>query len=103
MCEVLATGNANELRLSLYGDQGALRVHTDGRTSSLEMCAGTDIDTNQWKKVRCPPAPTTFHRFAAALESGVNGDPDFRRAADLQRVLDLCLEGGESGRAITIV
>ena len=35
-----------------------------------------------------------------ALDSGVNGDPDFRRAANIQRVLDLCLEG--AGRPIKI-
>ena len=97
-----ATGNANELRLSIFGDEGALRVHTDGKISSLEICAGADIDKNLWRKVRCPKAPTTFHRFALALDSGVNGDPDFRRAADMQRILDLCLEAGQTGRSITI-
>jgi predicted dehydrogenase len=97
-----ATGNANELRLSIYGDEGALRVHTDGKVSSLATCAGADIDKNAWRKVRCPKTPTTFQRFAAALKSGVNGDPDFRRAANIQRVLELCLEAGQSGRTITI-
>jgi hypothetical protein len=39
--------------------------------------------------------PTTYQRFAKALRTGQNGDPDFRRAADIQRVLDLCLDGGD--------
>ncbi|HZP21732.1 MAG TPA: Gfo/Idh/MocA family oxidoreductase [Bauldia sp.] len=98
-----ATGNSNELRLSLYGDAGALRVHTNGKVSSLEICAGADIEKQIWRKVRCPPAPTTFHRFAQALSAGKNGDPDFRRAADIQRVLDLALESGKTGKTITIV
>lgn len=98
-----ATGNANEIRLSLFGDKGGIRVHTDGRESSLEVCVGADIDKNVWRKVACPAVPTTFQRFATALRSGVNGDPDFRRAAKIQRVLDLCLEAGtKAAGAITI-
>lgn len=91
-----ATGNINELRVSLFGDKGGLRLHTDGRQSSLMICAGKDINTQTWKEVTCPKVPTTYQRFAAALRTGTNGDPDFRRAADIQRVLDLCLEGGET-------
>lgn len=90
-----ATGNANEIRVSLFGDQGALMVHTDGRQSSLQICAGPDVDKMKWREVKTPAVPTTYQRFAKALRTGVNGDPSFRRAADIQRVLDLCLEGGE--------
>ncbi len=98
-----ATGNANELRLALFGDKGALKVATTGATSSLSACVGDDIDTQTWREIDCPPVPPVFARFATALRTGVNGDPDFRRAANLQRVLDLCLEAGEdSTRAITI-
>jgi hypothetical protein len=32
-----------------------------------------------------------------AVVEGKNGDPDFRRAADLQRVLDLCFENDGKG------
>ena len=90
-----ATGNANEIRVSLYGDQGGLMVHTDGRKSSLLVCAGPDVDKNKWREVKTPAVPTTYQRFAKALRTGNNGDPNFRRAADIQRVLDLCLEGGD--------
>jgi predicted dehydrogenase len=90
-----ATGNANEIRVSLYGDEGGLMVHTDGRTSSLLVCTGPDVDKNKWREVKTPAVPTTYQRFAKALRTGNNGDPSFRRAADIQRVLDLCLEGGD--------
>ena len=95
------TGNANELKLLLFGTKGALDVRTDGKASSLSICAGADINSQTWRPVECPPAPTTFRRFAAALESGINGDPDFRRAANIQRILDLCLSENDAG-AITI-
>ena len=95
------TGNANELRLSLSGTRGALRVTTDGKASSLTICAGADIDTQTWRDVECPPVQTTYQRFASAMRTGINGDPDFRRAANLQQVLDSCLEHEGEG-AITI-
>lgn len=98
-----ATGNANDLRLSLYGDRGGLKVHTDGKASLLILCAGKDMDTQTWREVTCPPVPTTFRRFADALRSGVNGDPDFRRAAKIQRVLDLCLEAGTSNAGVITI
>lgn len=88
-----ATGNFNELRVSLFGDEGALMLHTDGKISSLRVCS--DVDTMDWQEIECPPVPTTYQRFAAAVASGKNGDPSFRRAADIQRVLDLCLEHGD--------
>ncbi len=84
-----ATGNLNDLRLGLYGDKGALRVFTDGLKSGLQICAGADIETQTWREVDCPPVPTNYQRFAAACRTRVNGDPDFRRAAMIQQVLDL--------------
>jgi predicted dehydrogenase len=95
-----ATGYANELYVTLYGDEGAVKIHTDGKKSSLEICAGDDIETMKWRPVKCPPVPTTYQRFAAAVASGKNGDPDFRRAADIQKVLDALLKAGESGKGL---
>jgi predicted dehydrogenase len=92
-----ATGNANELHLSLFGDKGGLRIWTNGRQSSLERCAGPGIDKMTWRPVSLPKVPTTYQRFVKALKSGKNGDPDFRRAATIQKVLDLCLEDSDSG------
>jgi predicted dehydrogenase len=89
-----ATGFANELSVTLFGDKGAVAIRTDGRKSSLKLCAGPDIETMTWRSVKCPPVPTTYQRFAAAVASGKNGDPDFRRAADIQRVLDALLDAG---------
>lgn len=89
-----ATGNFNELRVTLYGDKGALMLHTDGGESSLKVCQ--DINSRDWVDVPCPPVQTTYQRFAAAVAAGKNGDPSFRRATDIQRVLDLMLDHGDS-------
>lgn len=94
-----ATGHANDLTLRLFGTAGAIEVKTDGKSSSLRSCTGADIDTQVWKDVPCPPVPTTYERFVQACNTGVNGDPSFRRAAEVQRVLDLCF-AQEAARAL---
>ena len=77
-------------------------MHTDGKVSSLKLCAGADIDTKTWRDVECPPVPTTYQRFAEAVASGKNGDPNFRRAADIQRVLDADPRGTASGARLKV-
>jgi hypothetical protein len=54
------------------------------------MCSGPDIDAFAWQEVECPPVPTTYQRFAAACAAGISGEPTFRRAAEIQRLIDLC-------------
>ncbi len=90
-----ATGFANTLRLDLFGTRGALQVMTTGQTSSLGRCVGDDIETMTWREVLCPPVRTIYWRFVESIRTGTNADPDFRRAARLQRILDLCLEAGD--------
>jgi predicted dehydrogenase len=85
-----ATGHANDLTLRLFGTLGGILIKATSQTSSLEICVGEDIDTQTWRDVECPPTVTTYQRFIDACESGVNGDPTFRRATDVQRILDLC-------------
>ncbi len=94
-----ATGNGNELRVTLYGDKGAAKIHTDGNVSSLKVCS--DPNLLEWKTLDCPPVPTTYQRFAEAVRTGMNGDPSFRRAAEIQRVLDLIISDGD-GRPVHV-
>ena len=39
-----------------------------------------------------PAVPTNYQRFADAVRIGKNQQPDFRHAANLQKVLDLAME-----------
>ena len=97
-----ATGYMNELSLSLHGTRGALRVETDGQASSLRACLGQDIDQNRWKKVRTPAVRRNARRFADALVSGENGDPSFRRAAEIQKLIDAAFESSASDRQVAV-
>ncbi|MBX3583646.1 MAG: Gfo/Idh/MocA family oxidoreductase [Rhizobiaceae bacterium] len=97
-----ATGYLNELSLSLHGTRGALRVETDGVKSSLSACLGSDVDDAVWRTVETPQVRRNARRFADALLSGQNGDPSFRRAAEIQKVIDAAIESASSDRRATV-
>jgi predicted dehydrogenase len=97
-----ATGHANDLVLTLSGTKGAIKVETDGKLSKLSACLGKDVDKNHWKEIETPPVKRNARRFADALISGVNGDPSFRRAAEIQKLIDAAFESGEKGRPVKI-
>jgi predicted dehydrogenase len=91
------TGHDNELHLRVHGDKGAVEVkHFEGWTE-LRMCLGENIHTMAWNHIKPAPVETNYRKFVTACIDGKNGDPDFRRAADLQRVLDLCFEHDGKG------
>jgi predicted dehydrogenase len=83
-----ATGQINDLRLRLYGVTGGLEVSYEGDISRLRACLGDDILTGTWREVDCPPVPTNYQRFIAAIRGEGPADPDFARGATLQRLLD---------------
>jgi predicted dehydrogenase len=97
-----ATGYLNELSLSLHGTRGALKIVSDGQASSLHACLGTDIDQNRWKTVKTPAVRRNARRFADALISGENGDPSFRRAAEIQKLIDAAFESSASDRRVAV-
>ncbi|MEW9835865.1 Gfo/Idh/MocA family protein [Mesorhizobium marinum] len=97
-----ATGYINELSLSLHGTKGALRVVSDGRESTLQACLGKDVDPAAWRELEAEPVARNARRFADALATGKNGDPSFRRAADVQKVIDAAFESARIGRRIVL-
>ncbi|MEW9808715.1 Gfo/Idh/MocA family protein [Mesorhizobium sp. ZMM04-5] len=97
-----ATGYINELSLSLHGTKGALRVVSDGRESTLQACLGKDVDPAAWRELEAEPVARNARRFADALATGKNGDPSFRRAADVQKVIDAAFESARVGRRIVL-
>ena len=98
-----ATGKANDLDLMIHGEKGALKVWANyARTRRLEACLGPDIETQTWKPVDCPPTPRNETRFLIALLSGENGEPDFRHAAKVQKLLDLAFVSDAEGRMLPV-
>lgn len=97
MATRFATGHLNDLSLGLHGTKGALQVFTNGRDSKLEGCFGQDIDRARWRKFDLPQVRRNAQRFAEALKTGVNGNPSFRRAAEVQRVIDAVFASDKGG------
>lgn len=97
-----ATGTLNDLSLDLYGTKGALRVETNGADSNLLACLGKDVETQKWRKVETPVTERNAARFIQAVRSGVNGDPSFRRAAEMQKLIDAAIASSETDHAVTI-
>jgi predicted dehydrogenase len=90
-----ATGHLNDLFLSIHGTKGALQVTTNGKLSRLRGCIGKDVDKARWRTLTLPPVKRNAVRFAESLTSGVNGDPSFRRAAELQQIIDMCVASND--------
>jgi predicted dehydrogenase len=91
------TGHDNELHLRIFGNKGAVEVkHAEGWTE-LRACMGEDVHTMAWRPIKTVPVETNYRKFITAVVSGTNGDPDFRRAADLQYVLDACFDNDGKG------
>jgi predicted dehydrogenase len=86
-----ATGHLNELRLRMYGDKGGIEVVHNLDGSKLNVCMGEDIDNGKWRALDAASVPTNYQRFADAVLSGVQAEPSFRHAAELQKVLDLAV------------
>jgi predicted dehydrogenase len=98
-----ATGHLNDLRLRLYGQTGGLEVSFEKAASRLHACMGADVQTGTWHDVDCPPVPTIYQRFIAAIRGESAPEPDFARGAALQRLLDRAeASANESGRLLAV-
>lgn len=95
-----ATGHLNELRLRIYGERGGLEVSHTTEGSSLRGCLGDDTETATWREIDPGTVPTNYQRFAEAVKKGVQPDPAFRRAAELQKVLDLAMVSEQERREL---
>jgi predicted dehydrogenase len=97
-----ATGYANAQKLAVFGTEGALEIWFESEESGLRACLGEDVHTQTWREVECPPVPNTYRTFIDAVRGVAHADPNFRRATELQHVIDLCFDSHESGGAVAI-
>jgi predicted dehydrogenase len=102
MASRYTTGHANDLSLALHGTKGAIKVETDGKASQLSACLGGDVDQQRWRTLTPPDVKRNARRFADALYTGRNGDPSFRRAADMQKLIDAAFESSAAKLPVPI-
>jgi hypothetical protein len=63
-------------------------IYDTGR-SYLRACLGADLDTANWRDIPYDPVETNYQRFVSAVRAGKAQEPSFRRAANIQKVLDM--------------
>jgi predicted dehydrogenase len=95
------TGYANTLKLEVFGTSGAIEINHGTAFTTIRICSGNDVHTQAWRDVASEPVRTNYQKFAAAVAAGVNDEPSFRHAANLQRVLDLCYDE-QTNRAVGV-
>jgi predicted dehydrogenase len=84
-----AAGQLDQLRLRVYGDKGSIEMIYDTGRSYLRACLDRDLDTANWRDIPFDPIDTNYKRFVAAVREGKTQEPSFRRAANIQKVLDM--------------
>jgi len=84
-----AAGQLDQLRLRVYGEKGSIEMIYDTRRSYLRACMGPDLDTANWRDIPYDPVETNYQRFVGAVRAGKTQEPSFRRAANIQKVLDM--------------
>lgn len=86
-----ASGHLNDLSLQIFGTRGGLEVRDTHHVSTLRGSLGDDMLSGTWKDIETSAVPGNFETFIAAIRGTAKADPDFRRGADLQKVLDLAI------------
>ncbi len=98
-----ATGHLNDLRVRLYGDKGGIEVQWEKDVSRLRLCNGDDVQSATWYDVEAPVLANIYERFVGAIRGENPPDPDFARAAMLQRILDRAEQSaGKSGLSLKV-
>jgi predicted dehydrogenase len=97
-----ASGHADRLYLKIAGTRGAVEIDSERSTTSYRICAGPGLDTAEWREVEVPATPSNHERFIASILSGQPPEPDFRRGAEVQRVLDASFSSHASNRPVPL-
>ena len=97
-----ATGHINTIQLLVCGTKGAIRINLDRSQDKMELSAGDDLLPAKWKEIECPKTPTIGERFLKSIETGVNDQPDFKRGAEVQKVLDACFASDAKGKWVSV-
>lgn len=87
-----ATGHLNSIGLTLYGDEGAIRIDLDDSYDRIRCCIGQDVEQAEWRTVELDPAPSVIAQFVDSIRSGHNHQPDFERGAYVQRLIQACFD-----------
>jgi predicted dehydrogenase len=96
------TGHQNSVALSIYGDEGALRIDLNRSYTEFELCRIKKRERGLWKTVSAKATPSMWQRFVRSIVTGTNDQPDFHRGAEIQKALDACLKSNQTGKTVPL-
>jgi predicted dehydrogenase len=98
-----SAGQSNTLRYQLHGTKGAIRINLDDDGyDQIDVCLGENVHTNTWERLMLEPVKNNYEKFVAAIQNGGQGEPDFARGAEVQKVLDACFHAHDQGAWIEV-
>ncbi len=101
-----ATGKANSVGLEIYGTKGAVKIDLDNGYDQYEICeapTAKDWRNSNFYTVRTKTLPIVAQRFVQAIAAKkTDFEPDFARGAEIQKLLDLCLESDKQQRWLDV-
>jgi len=97
-----ATGHHNSISLSLFGEEGALKIDLDKSYKDLEICKVKNRAAGAWITLPCGESPSIYQRFITSIKKGVNDQPDFARGAAIQKALDACEQSHLESRTVSL-
>lgn len=97
-----ATGHRNRVALSIFGEEGAVKIDLERSNSAYQICKVKKRLAGEWKTVEAKPTPNIYQRFVTSIRTGRNDQPDFARGAEVQKVLDACETSHEKGQMVSI-
>lgn len=97
-----ATGHRNRVALSIFGEEGAVKLDLEKAADAFEFCRVKKRRADHWETVRAKPVPNLYQRFITSIRTGVPAQPDFERGAEIQRALDACEESARLGQMVEL-
>jgi predicted dehydrogenase len=97
-----AVGHNNTVSMRLFGSKGSLRINLDKSPTKLEWCVGENIDDAKWDSLECGITPNIHELFIKSIKNGVHEKPDFKRGAEIQRLLDVCESSSLKGQIMML-
>jgi predicted dehydrogenase len=101
-CTRWATGHVNTVTLSIYGDEGSIKIDLDRSSTQLEWCQVKNGLASPWTTVDCPATPNIYERFILSIMQQQQDQPDFARGAQIQCALDASAESHHTGLSVQL-
>ncbi|MDR1191221.1 MAG: Gfo/Idh/MocA family oxidoreductase [Verrucomicrobiales bacterium] len=98
-------GHANRLYLKIFGTKATVEIDSEVATDAYRICKqkkGEIWQSGPWMTVKCKPTPNNYQRFITSILTGKQDQPDFKRGAEVQKVLDACFESERTQRPVKV-